>query len=340
MDSTSTAAGRELPSTLLGAVRYFSDVDVATSFFAEMRWPDGPICPRCECREYSYLKTRRLWKCRACKYQYSVKVGSIFEDSAIPLTKWLPATWFIANCRNGISSHELGRSIGVCQKTAWFMLQRIRLAMQTGSFEKYADKFDGAVEVDETYIGGKARHMHAHKRKALKARERSQGHFGKTGVVGFLQRGGKVHLTVIESTKRPELQREVRRVVRPGATIYTDELRSYRGLDQHYVHNVINHAEAYVDGHIHTNGLENFWSLLKRGISGTYISVRPFHLFRYLDEQVYRFNHREGEDKDRFAGILANAPGRRLTWNELTARSLPAPKPDPRPVSRHRMGPF
>jgi len=327
------------PSTLLEAIQHFSDVDVATEYFASIRWPDGPSCPRCDCRQYSYLKKRRLWQCRECRYQYSVKKGSIFEDSAIPLTKWLPAVWLIANCRNGISSHELARSIGVCQKSAWHMLQRIRLAMQTGSFEKFSEKFDGAVEVDETFIGGKARFMHADRRK--KAGINRSNFAGKVGVVGFLQRGGQIRLTVIDTTRKVHLQNEVRARVKPGATVYTDELQSYRGLDQHYVHNVVNHAESYVNGQVHTNGLENFWSLLKRGLSGTYVSVRPFHLFRYLDEQVYRFNHREGVDADRFVGVLSNAPGRQLTWKEVTARVKPlSPKPDPRRVSRHRMGPF
>src|SRR6266545_5383233 len=145
-----------LPSTLLEAVRYFSDLDVATEYVAKLRWPSGPVCPNCGGLDHSFLKTRRIWKCKACKRQFSVKVGTIFEDSALGLDKWLPAVWLIANSKNGISSHELGRALGTTQKSAWFMLHRIRLAMQTGSFHK----LDGEVEVDETYIGGKARNMH------------------------------------------------------------------------------------------------------------------------------------------------------------------------------------
>lgn len=291
---------------------------------------------RCECAEYSYLKRRRLWQCKACRYQYSVKKGSIFEDSPIPLTQWLPAIWLIANCKNGISSHELARSIGVCQKSAWHMLQRIRLAMQTGSFEKYSDKFDGAVEVDETYIGGRARY-----KAAVKSGEKKGPRTGKTAVVGFYERGGHVHLTVIDSIKREPLQSQVRKHVKPGTTVYTDELKSYAGLDQHYAHKVINHAEKYVDGLIHTNGLENFWSLLKRSLGGTYVSVQPFHLFRYLDEQGFRFNARKGTDSDRFEETLGRATGRRLTWNELTDRTeKPGPPKPARPVARYPMGPF
>src|SRR6058998_609267 len=153
---------KPLPKTLLEATRYFSDLDVCIDFVAKLRWPDGPICPRCEGREHSYLTTRRLWKCKACKKQFSVKVGSIFEDSAIPLDKWMIAIWLIANSKNGISSHELGRALGIAQKSAWFVNHRISLAMQEGSFEK----FDGEVEVDETFVGGKAVNMHPARRKS------------------------------------------------------------------------------------------------------------------------------------------------------------------------------
>lgn len=329
------AAEKTTPQTLLEVIRHFADVDRATAYFAHLRWPDGFACPACGKREFSYLKTRRLWKCKACKKQTSVKKGSIFEDSPIGLDKWLPALWLVANCKNGVSSCEVARDLGVTQKTAWFMLQRIRLAMQTGSFEKYAEKFDGAVEVDETYIGGRARY-----RAAVASGEKKGPRTGKTAVVGFLERGGRVHLCVIDSIRKTPLQAQVRRHVKPGATVYTDELRSYRGIDQHYAHKVINHAESYVDGLIHTNGLENFWSLLKRSLGGTYVKVEPYHLFRYLDEQAFRFNAREGSDGDRFQEVLSRAAGRRVTWAELTDKTE-KPKPrDPRPVARYPMGPF
>lgn len=333
---------KQFPTTLLEASRYFHDPDTCVETVAKLRWTDGPTCPRCESKEYSYLTTRRLWKCKACKKQYSVKVGTIFEASPIPLDKWMVAVWLLSSCKNGISSYELGRAIGVSQKGAWFMLQRIRLAMQTGSFEKYADKFDGAIEVDETYVGGKARNMHTNRRKE---RGISKSNFaGKVGVVGFLERGGRVHLTVIDSTRKEPLQREVRRAVKPGATVYTDALASYKGLDNHYVHNVIDHAEKYAEGHVHTNGLENFWSLLKRGINGTYISVRPFHLFRYLDEQAFRYNSREETDAERFVGVLAGVSGKRVTWKEVTGKDRSRePKPPQPPKRRPRsfpMGPF
>jgi len=147
---------KNLPRTLIEAIRYFSDQDVCVQFVAQLRWPDGPVCPSCGGTEHSYLKTRRVWKCKACKRQFSVKVGSVFEDSAIPLDKWLAAMWMIANSKNGVSSHEMARSLGITQKSGWFLLHRVRLAMQTGTFEK----LDGEIEVDETFIGGKARNMH------------------------------------------------------------------------------------------------------------------------------------------------------------------------------------
>jgi transposase-like protein len=303
------------PGTLVEAIRYFADQDVCVEFVAKLRWPDGPVCPRCEGREHSYLTTRRLWKCKSCKKQFSVKVGTIFEDSAIKLDTWLIAIWLIANSKNGISSHELGRALGITQKSAWFVLQRIRLAMQAGSF----DNFDGEVEIDETFIGGKARNMHPRVRKQ---KITGRGMAGKVTVAGALQRGGKVRVAVIEDTKRGTLEAHVREHVAEGATVYTDALGSYKDLtDLGYEHRTIDHAEKYVDGRIHTNGLENFWCLLKRGLKGTYISVEPFHLFRYLDERVFTYNMRELTDLGRFSAVLAAVSGRRLTYAQLTGRT-------------------
>ncbi len=306
-------ASQALPSTLLEAIRYFSDVDVCTEFVAGLRWPNGPVCPRCDGTTYSYLTTRRLWKCKACKKQFSVKVGTIFEDSPLGLDKWLPSVWLIANSKNGISSYELARALGVTQKSAWFMLHRIRLAMQSGSF----DKLDGEVEVDETFIGGKARNMH----KAERARKiTGTGGKDKAIVVGTKERGGEVRAAVVPSTKRGTLQNHVRENVEPGAAVYSDALRSYTGLDADYAHKVVDHAVEYVCGRVHTNGIENFWSLLKRGLHGTYVSVEPYHLFRYLDERTFTFNKRELSDLGRFSLVLHCVAGRRLTWNQLTAK--------------------
>lgn len=332
----------KLPQTFQEAVKYFSDPEVANQFMARLRWPDGPSCPNCGSKEHSYLKSRRLWKCKNCKKQYSVRVGSVLEDSPLPLDKWLLAIWEIANCSNGISSVELAKKIGVTQKSAWFLNHRIRLAMQYGSFEKYSDKFEGAVEVDETYIGGKARNMHASRRRQLEAEGKLKGHSGKMGVVGFLERGGEVRAQVVDDIRKSAMQKKVREHVKPGATVITDELKSYYGLDAHFQHQIINHAERYVDGQIHTNGLENYWALLKRGLSGTYVSVRPFHLFRYLDEQSYRYNRRELEPLERTMGVVSKAAGKRLTYRELTGKDR-KPEP-PKPVTwkprAFPMGPF
>ncbi len=303
----------KLPKTLLEAIRYFSDLDVCVDYVAGLRWPDGPVCPRCGGTEYSYLTTRRLWKCKSCKKQYSVKVGTIFEDSPLGLDKWLPAVWLAANSKNGISSHELGRALGVTQKSAWFMLHRIRLAMQMQSL----DNWDGEVEVDETFIGGKARNMHRH----VRARKiTGTGGKDKTVVAGALQRGGHVRAEIVPDTTSKTLQAHVRKHVAEGAALYTDTHSAYTGLERDFDHATIDHAERYVDGRVHTNGLENFWSLLKRGLHGTYVSVEPFHLFRYLDERVLTYNLRDRTDRGRFEAVLAAVADRGLTYAELTAR--------------------
>jgi len=302
------------PRTLLEAIRYFQDLDVATAFVARLRWPDGPVCPSCGGKEHSYLATRRLWKCKACKRQFSVKVGSIFEDSPIPLDKWLASIWMIANAKNGISSHELARSIGLTQKSAWFVLHRIRLAMQSKTF----DRLTGEVEVDETFIGGRYQNMH---KNARNRRTKAAGGVGsgKTTVMGVLRRDGEVRTMIVPDTTKQALQPRVRLHVEPGSTVYSDAWRSYTGLAEDYDHQTVDHAEKYVNGRVHTNGLENFWSLLKRSLKGTYVSVDPFHLFRYLDEQTFRFNARKDNDLGRFVHVVARVSGRRLTYESLTA---------------------
>jgi len=300
-----------LPTTLVEAIRYYSDLNVCTEFVAKLRWPNGPVCPRCGSVEHSYLTTRRLWKCKGCKKQFSVKLGTIFEDSPLGLDKWLPAVWLIANSKNGISSHELGRALGVTQKSAWFMLHRIRLAMQTGTFEKLG----GAVEVDETFIGGKARNMH---RDVRKRKITGTGGKDKTVVVGLKQRDGEVRAAVVSDRTRATLHGHVIDHVEPGATVYTDALESYSGLSENFAHETVDHAERYVEGNIHTKRIENFWSLLKRGLNGTYVSVEPFHLFRYLDERLFAFNRCDQDDYSRFEAVLRAVSGRHLTYAEVT----------------------
>jgi transposase-like protein len=305
-----------LPTTLLEATRYFADLDTATAFVASFRWPDGPECPSCGNKELGYTKTRRLWQCKdkACKRQFTVKVGTIFEDSPIPLDKWLTSMWLIANAKNGISSHELGRSVGLTQKSAWFVNHRLRLAMQTGSYRK----FSGEVEVDETFVGGLSKNMHKDVRKQ---KITGTGGMDKAIVLGFKQRGGDVRAMVVPARGRPELHPRIRSHVEEGSMLYTDKHHAYTGaLEDDYGHEVVDHAVEYVNGQVHTNSLENFWSLLKRGLKGTYISVQPFHLFRYLDEQVYRFNRRKLTDFERFGLMLQTVSGRRLTYAELTGK--------------------
>src|SRR5271170_3502602 len=300
------------PTNLLDAVRCFSDPDRSLKLLAALRWPDGVVCPYCGSNEVSFLKTRRLWKCKNdhAKRQFSVKVGSIFEDSPLPLDKWLVAMWLIVNCKNGISSYEAARDLNVTQQTAWFMLHRIRKAMQRGSFEKFGGT--GPVEADESMIGGLARFMHKDK-KAEKIT--GTGGAGKELVMGLLDREtGKVRVKHVPNRKRRTLQEEVRANVEPGSEVFTDELASYTGLEKDYVHKFVNHAEKYVEGNVHTNGIENFWSLLKRGLKGTYVSVEPFHLFRYLDEQAFRYNERKGSDAKRFVEVASSIFGKRLTY--------------------------
>lgn len=308
------------PETLLEAVEYFADRELAFEFMVALRWPDGVVrCP-CGSEWVGFLSTRRVWKCRECRRQFSVKVGTVFEDSPLGLDKWLPAVWVIVNAKNGVSSCELARSLGVTQKTAWFMLHRIRLAIQAGSMVH--SKLTGTVEVDESWIGGKARYMH---QKVKKARGINRGNVhGKTPVMAVLQRGtkrksSKVVAEVIIAADKDTLDRKVRHYVLKGSEVHTDEHKAYADLSDEYTHKVVNHAEAYVQDGVHTNGLENFWSLLKRTIKGTYVSVEPFHLFRYLSEQVFRFNERKDKegDRGRFLTACFGLIGKRLTYREL-----------------------
>lgn len=290
------------------AIRHFSDPMVCLKHVADSKWPSGSVCPQCASKRLSFLSTRLMWKCLDCKKQFSVKVGTIFEDSAVPLAKWMTAMWLIANCKNGISSYEVADAIKVTQRTAWFMLHRIRYAMHTGSI----NKITGAVEADETFIGGKARNMHVGKRIE---KIRGRGPMGKAVVFGLLEREtGKVRTSVVSTRRKGELQRRIRENVAVGTAVYTDALKSYDGLESEYAHKVVDHAEEYVNGNVHTNRLENFWSLLKRSIKGTYVSVEPFHLFRYLDEQALRYNERSATSAERFQKVLDSVVGKRLTY--------------------------
>jgi transposase-like protein len=312
------------PKSLQEAIVYFSDPENCIAHLVAQRWPDGVVkCPTCGGQKVNYRAHRRTWTCSShhAKREFSIKVGTLMEDSPIGLDKWLTATWLLTNCKNGISSYEIARDVQVSQKAAWFMLHRIRLAMQDDFF---GSKLGGEVEADETFIGGKSRNMHVSKRQR---RITGTGGKDKTAVMGMLERGGSVRTVVIPNRKRAALQTEVRKHVEAGSALYTDALPSYSGLAQDYAHAIVDHAVAYVDGRVHTNSLENFWSLLKRGIAGTYVSVEPFHLFRYLDEQSFRFNNRKGNDSSRFNRVLSQIVGKRLTFADLTGKSLVAATP-------------
>jgi transposase-like protein len=313
----------DAPKTLQEAIIHFANFENCKSFMVDMRWSDGVVkCPRCGSEKVTWLAKPRVWKCYA-KHEsptFSLKTGTIFEESAIPLEKWLPAVWLLVTCKNGISSYEVSRDLGISQKSAWHLMHRIRFALHEGSFEKM---LSGQVEADETFIGGKARNMHIAQRRR---RITGTGTKDKTAVMGILERGkdgtSKVRTLVIPNRKKKVIHAEVNKHVQAGSALYTDFLLSYEGLEGKYAHQVVDHAVEYVNGVAHTNGLENYWALLKRTISGTYVSVEPFHLFRYLDEQAYRFNNREDmNDSDRFTLAMKQIIGKRLTWDALTGKS-------------------
>ncbi|MFN3521003.1 MAG: IS1595 family transposase [Phenylobacterium sp.] len=311
------------PKTLMEAVRYFADADRTLAMAVELRWPEGVHCPTCGRTDVRFLSTRRIWECKEKhpKRQFSAKVGTIFEDSALPLDKWFVAIWAVANCKNGISSYELARAVGVTQKSAWFMLHRIRIAMDAGS----PTKMGGIVEADETFIGGLAKNMHERKRKQRVTA--GGGDADKMTVMGLIQRGdgkvaSRVHARVIRDRNAKAIQGVVREMVEPGSMVFSDSHMSYRGLSADYFHAYVNHAVEYVRGHVSSNGVENFWSLLKRTVKGTYVSVDPHHLNRYLGEQAFRFNERKDNDLGRFRNVLGSVAGKRLTWKDLTNHAL------------------
>lgn len=307
------------PQTLLEAVRYFSSLDACHELMLTIKWPDGRIvCPKCGGDKVGNIASRRMLQCRAkeCRKQFSAKVDTIFEDSPLGLDKWFVAVWAISNAKNGISSCEVARALGVTQKTAWFMLHRIRTAMKTKTFAKLS----GEVESDETFIGGKAANMHKSKRERA---IRGRGPVGKAIVQGILQRAkdgtSKIITFSIPDTERETLTGNLFRNVENDSAVYTDANPSYAGLWPRFFHDWVDHTLTYVRDKVHTNGLENFWSLLKRGLKGTYIHVAPFHLYRYLDEQVFRFNERDTNDAGRFETVLSRVVGRRLTYRQLCA---------------------
>ena len=306
------------PRTLQAAIVAFSNPDTAFQFALDLRFPDGVVaCPRCGSEKHSFIKTRKIWHCKGCKKQFSLKVGTIFEDSPIGLDKWMMAIWMLTNCKNGVSSYELGRNIGVTQQTAWFMLHRIRKAMVAKTFQKMGGGAKNAVEIDETYIGGKSKNMHMKRRIAYMHGEK------KAIVMGMKTRDTReVRAMVIPDAKRETLQNKILDNVGFAAHVYTDQHVGYENLSAYdiFVHKTVNHTTEYVRGNVNTNGIENFWSLLKRTLKGTYVAVEPFHLDSYVAEQVFRFNNcgKKMNDAKRFETVMGNVAGNRLTYAELT----------------------
>ncbi len=289
------------PTTLVDAIKRLDDPDYCREIVAGERWPDGVECPHCGTGDPYFLKTRGIWKCRdrECRKQFSVKVGTIFEDSPLGLDKWLAAIWMIANDKNGISSCEIHREIGVTQKTAWHMLGRIRKAMEIGSIEK-EKKLVGEVEVDETHVGGRVTNMHSYRAKQANARP----NLGKTTVMGLVERGGELRAQVIPDVTAGTVMPIIADNVKKISWVFTDENSVYSDVWKYWVHETVNHSVEYVHGNCHTNNLENFWSLLKR----------------YVAEQVFRYNERKGDNADRFRAVLSQVTGRRLTYAQLTGK--------------------
>jgi transposase-like protein len=317
-----------IPKTLTEAVRYYKDEQVCIDAVASLRWPNGkPVCPKCGVeegeRKHYWLATQKRWKCYACRKQFSVKVDSLFEDSPLSLDKWLIALWMLCNCKNGVSSHEIARELGIAQKSAWHLLHRLRSALQSPGGGKLGSEGQ-IIEMDESFLGGKVKNMHKSKKpKGPGISGKPVSGTAKTIVVGMLERGGRVRAEVVIERTTEVLHTIAAHHIASGSTLMTDEWGGYKGVDCQ--HRIINHAIEYVNGLIHTNGIENFWALLKRGLNGTYVSVEPFHLFRYIDEQAFRYEHRATKDKpytnaDRFSIALSQIAGKRLTWNELTGK--------------------
>jgi transposase-like protein len=306
---------------------YFANPEGAAEYLESIRWPDGPVCPHCgeaERKPY-FLKNqkRRLWKCSACRKQFTVTVGTIFESSHIPLNKWLLAFYLLCSSKKGMSAHQLHRTLGVTYKSAWFMAHRIREAMTQPPF---SERLRGTVEVDETYIGGKPRRANKRQYKPLdsskpdpRLKKTGRG-TEKTPVVVLVQRDGKVYSERVANVTGETLKGVIRKHVDPSAQIMTDAFKSYSGLGSEYAaHFTVNHLDEYVRGEVHTNTAENFFSVLKRGIDGVYHHVSEAHLPRYLAEFNFRYNNRAANgvtDSDRTLMALRGAEGKRLRFSD------------------------
>ena len=298
--------------SLFDLMEAFPDEQTCVDHFRSIRWRDGEFCPHCGGNRIYHFSDRKTFKCGDCRQRFSIKVGTIFEDTKLPLRKWFMAIWLITNHPKGIASTTLGKDLKITQKTAWFVLHRLRHAARTKSFNA---PLKGTVEVDETYVGGKEKNKHAKDRKGG-----TQGGAGKEIVLGVIERDGELRMAVVEDLKAPTVQTYVCENVAKGATLMTDEHGSYAGLGKDYMHHTVNHgAGEYVRAYcIHTNSIESVWAILKRQIIGIHHWVSPKHLSRYATEMAWRFNHRDMTVVDRMNAIFGGMEGR-LRYRTLIA---------------------
>lgn len=300
-------------SNILDLLKVFSSEEVCREHLKAIRWKDGKYCPHCGCCEIYEFSDKIYYKCKDCRKKFSVKVGSIFEDSKIPLQKWFMAIYILTSHKKGVSSIQLSKDIGVTQKTAWFILHRLRHATKTDSFNR---PLKNTVETDETYVGGKEKNKHACKKQGGTQGRNTKT---KTAVLGMVERKGIVKAQKIENATKKQIQSVVADNVVIGTKLMTDDFRAYSGLSYLYKHSTINHSKGeYVKGDVHTNTVEGFFSLLKRGIIGIYHYVSEKHIDRYLNEFTFRYNTRGRTEEIRFNDLLEGCNGR-LTYQKLTS---------------------